>query len=94
MKLKEFFKSEKNWHQGSYCPDKSVRAKDLKNLSKNFDCLCLFGALLYCYRGEYNRRMEVWKLINEEVDRGMSGWNDDPKRTFQDVRDLVEKLDI
>lgn len=91
MKLKDFFKSENNWYQGSWGPDEHTM-RFIEEGEEDLDCLCLFGALRYCYNIE--QQPKIFAKIEKTIGRDMVRWNDDPKTTFQDVQDLVNKLDI
>ena len=68
---------------------------------------CLCGAIARCYpkrtnnpdkssAGEIRRIVFVKLGIRTNMCAGASicWWNDDPKRTFTDVRKLIEELDI
>jgi len=98
MKIKDFYKSPKNWCQKRLSPeiDPNINAGvDLiTETDREFNCLCLYGALLYCY-GRNDGKISPFILqIEKEINFCLVAWNDDPKRKFKDVKNLVEKLDI
>lgn len=52
---------------------------------------CLSGAIALCYPNDTN---EVLERVEHELGRNVNDWNDDPARTFSDVRAIAEILDI
>ena len=57
---------------------------------------CLAGAIHKCYGidGWDPIAKRVYALIQPLPKGGMGEWNDDPARSFSEVRALVEELDI
>ncbi len=67
------------------------------------DCMCLVGWIFHCYediaiKGVIRKVLRSMSALDEpppsENWAVLLLWNDDPKRTFAEVRDLVVKLDI
>lgn len=54
-------------------------------------CWCLKGAAVKCYPDNYN---EICAKIRNYTNGGVWTWNDLEGTTFQDIRELVEKLNI
>ena len=51
------------------------------------------GALLACYEGAEFERVEA--LLSQTLGRlGMITWNDAPERKYEEVKALVDELDI
>ena len=96
MKIKELLTSENKWNQGCNARDSEGLICDI--FESKAQCFCLYGAMIRCY----DDRTEAFKLIqikvlnelkrNENID--ICRWNDDGRRTFAEVRELIEKLDI
>lgn len=59
---------------------------------------CLWGAIQYCYNGFDAQNLIVSKLTKEvliqESVYSLVLWNDYSNRTFEDIKQLVNKLDI
>ncbi len=52
---------------------------------------CLVGAVIVCYP---QASLSVYEQIEKKTGGEMIDWNNAPERTFEDVRKLVEELDI
>lgn len=99
MKVKELLSSPDKWTKGATARDTyglRVFTKD-----KNAVCWCLVGATIKCYCSCTNtaadpncKVKEIYEKINEKIDTTITIWNDSPERTFEDVKKLVEELDI
>lgn len=97
MKLKELFDDESKWTQLALARDKN------KNVvifgSSSADCFCLFGGVMKCYPSKFfNTQTRVISLIrgalNVESTLQITQWNDDPNRKFEEVKKLINDLDI
>ena len=88
MKIKDYLTEEK-WTQGAYYRDKDGNGIFPKGEAEK---CCLMGAVFICYPVDDWQRIEG-KII-PYTGPHVVDWNDDPERTFSDVRDLVERLDI
>lgn len=101
MKLKQLFDKPERWTQKASARDKdgNVVAVD----SGKAYSFCLGGGVEKCYKGN-KKRMEILNLIEEEMmnkhrlDDGENydyvEWNDSSEREFDDIKKLVNKLDI
>lgn len=97
MKIKELLSDESKWTKGWF-------ARDNNNEPVRVNCpsaykWCLEGAGLRCY----GKVFEYWQtvitkinkeLMNENIKLEISDWNDHPETKFQDIKALIEKLDI
>ena len=89
MTVRELLTDASKWTQ-------KVPARDAEGMVVSvFDptatCWCLAGALHYCY--SYEERVVLYAAIYEELNiRSIVDWND--SHSFNDVKSLVEKLDI
>lgn len=85
MKVKDLLKDESKWTKGCHARDASGEA-----VSPRDGCSwCLLGAVDYCY---YPNSEIVLKKIRREVGGFIGIWND--SHTFEEVRNLIEELDI
>lgn len=96
MKVKELFSSAGTWVQFTYA--KSNKGNIVMPTAKSAVCWCLTGAIKKCYTGLLIKD-EIFEKVRRELKKNhdrtsIVGWNDDSKRTFVDVKNLVEKLDI
>ncbi len=93
MKMHELLDSPEKWTQGAW-----GRNKDGIPSSIDPVCWCLIGASDQCYN--YYESMEARQKIRQELQKrdldytSIANWNDDPKRTFEEVQQLLKKLDI
>lgn len=88
MKIKELFNDKKKWTQ--YHSARDSKGFPCKPTASAAVCWCLSGAIQRCYPHEWrkiDRRLIV--DVNDYI-----SWNDSPDRTFEEVKALVEKLDI
>ena len=91
MKMRELFSDDSKWTQGAFARNKQGVEVDVGN--PDAVCFCFQGAMRKCY-GKNSYKI-IDKLDNS---RGMlfsiTAWNDAKERTFEDIKNLVEKLDI
>lgn len=90
MKVKDLLTGPDKWTQG-------WNARDIDGFSKHHDgvravCWCLHGAIWKCYGPLDGRR--VCDKVEHRLHVPLTHWNDSPNRTFDEVRRLVEELDI
>lgn len=94
MKIKELLTDETKWTKGSFAKDKYCTA--VFATSSNAICWCLSGAMIKCYSGD--EYISVSKLVSNRLRRLSFGdiikFNDDSEITFENVRNLIEGLDI
>jgi hypothetical protein len=98
MKLKELLSSPDKWIQGHYALDAEGDVIDAQD--PDAVCFCLQGAIRRCYNDgkEPYRFTDEYKGVKSrilhEIGEPITTWNDAPERTFEDIKQLVEKLDI
>ncbi len=84
MKIKDLI-TEENWTQKDLGEEYDTDGKVCKR------CLALWVAFVY----HHTQFHYIADRIKEEIGcPSIVDWNDDPERTFQDVKTVVEKLDI
>ena len=95
MKVRELLDQPEKWTRNVLARDIMGQTCDLH--SAYATCWCLAGAVGRCYP-EPDRHDSVLKQIRLAIYGRGSGligtWNDAPGRTFEEVKELVERLDI
>jgi hypothetical protein len=98
MKIRELLTDKSKWIKGAYAKDKYG---DSINESDQDACQwCLDGAGYCCYGiGVWQKEVRpkvctAIEKLNQQKDAVVVNWNDDPNTTFEDVKKLVEELDI
>ena len=90
MKVKDLLTDESKWTQGAFARNSEGYSVHINSCFAS--CWCLLGAIELCYPSTYPG------VANAVVDAvggcDIHRWNDDPKRTFAEVRELIERLDI
>lgn len=89
MKLKQLFTSKKKWTQRAFARDKIGRVTSSRE--KGACSWCLEGAIYKCYR---TKAADILRLTKYHCDGNIVKWNDNPNRKFEDVKKLVNSLDI
>ncbi len=92
MKIQDLLTSESTWTQGVNARD--IDGNEVDEYNSNAVCWCLSAAIEICYFGSdkfYEFREQIAKDLKVEF---IHLWNDEEKRTFKDVRNLIEELDI
>lgn len=98
MKIRELFCDEQRWTKGW-----NARNGNYTPVSYNDSaacCWCLMGAIYLC--SSTNKSVDTTlELIRKELglaprwaNADITSWNDSKDRSFQDVKALVDKLDI
>lgn len=91
MKVKELFSDPSKWTQNTLYRDNT--GKEVPWNNPNIVSFCLLGAIRHCYR--YFQYIPIEILVRDKLIIGdITIWNDDPDRTFEEVKELVEELDI
>ncbi len=91
MKIKDLYTDESRWTKGAYARNGDGHAV-LFSEHDNAYCFCLVGAIYKCYPDQIN---EIRKRIGTHLGIELVyEWNDNPSRTFAEVKSLVEVLDI
>jgi hypothetical protein len=90
MKVRELLDKPEKWTKGWWARDSKGRMVIFDTTAVSW---CLVGAIEECY--SYSERRAIDLKVQEAllVSR-IDIWNDAPERTFEDIKDLVEKLDI
>lgn len=91
MKIAELYSDKTKWTQGSIARNPKGIARALWN-ADDACCWCLMGALQKCYP-EIEQARKTFCQIENKVGN-IFKWNDNPKRTFSEVKALVEELGI
>lgn len=97
MKVKELLSSPEKWTQGTYARD-ALGGRPVPPLDEDAVCFCLIGAVRKCYP-IISDQCPVLAKITLELCTNLkmaviTDWNDYPDRTFEQVKQLVDKLDI
>lgn len=93
MKIRELLTDKSKWTKGYDAQD--ISGERTSPMSEEAVCWCLAGALHRCYLPE--QRQEIQDKIGLNISilfASIVGWNDMPDRTFEEVKALVEELDI
>jgi hypothetical protein len=93
QQLDDFFSDESRWTQNAF----ARRSDGLKtNYNDPHACKwCLFGgaAKIFNTTTEVEELPKVLNAIDEKIGRpGIAQWNDNPKRTFADLKNLFKEL--
>ncbi len=93
MKVRELLSSPDKWVKTKWAADLLKRPVD--PCSPDAVCFCLLGAIDFCYREGTDVKDEVRNKIRKYIGRAsIMLWNDAPERTFEEVKSLVNQLDI
>lgn len=106
MKIRELYTDESRWTKGELARDSNGFYIPLWKIPKGTFpegvSFCLIGALAKCYQ-DFENRMDAKNKIREaigDVDSNKSvrpsiiNYNDAEERTFEEIKALVERLDI
>jgi hypothetical protein len=98
MKVKDLLRDEQRWTQGALARDYCGR--ECMPGSPDAEAWCLVGAIFRVYHegSEINEAIDaVTRLIVgyriDGIDE-VEEWNDDPGRTFAEVKAVIEKADV
>lgn len=91
MKIKELLSSSRKWTKGAFAKDES--GSPVASMSYRAVCYCLIGATRHCYNNPDDQN-NILSIIEAKIKQSIPSWNDAPERTFDDIRKLVEELDI
>jgi hypothetical protein len=89
MKVKELLTGPEKWTQGACARDRKGESALATDAHPRYD---LMGAMIRCYG--FKGYPAVYERARVAVGRSPVAWNDAPERTFQDVKHLVNELDI
>lgn len=90
MKIKELFLDKSKWTKGALFRNEKGEAVSMCSKATKY---CLAGVIQQCYTNRIER-WDIEKKIEKEIGCYVVSWNDDPERTFEEVKELVERLDI
>ena len=90
MKVHELLTDKSRWTQHHFAVNAAGRA--VPEESRDAVCWCLSGAIRLCYGKDDDAGH--WHAVTKRLGMMPSTWNDDPMRTFSEVRALVLELDI
>lgn len=89
MKVKELLKDSTCWTKRAYARDKSGEPRSIH--SEDTCRWCLIGAVHKLYPDTVHL---ISVRIYNETKMDAVVWNDDPKRTYEEVANLIDKLGI
>lgn len=97
MKIRELYSDESRWTKNAFARDAS--GNEVSSRNSTAVCWCVGGAFNKCYPTFDNESIDERVRVREKLEAKLGGcvivsWNDDPKRTFAEVKALVEELDI
>lgn len=90
MKVKDLLTTEETWVKRGYA--KTDRGYNTYPTSNNAASWCLRGAIIYCY--PVDETLQIFERVRAKIRIKLTEWNDAPTRTFAEVRQLIEELDI
>ncbi len=91
MKIRELLNSPEKWTQGASAKDS--RGFGVPARSPYARQWCLMGALDICYP-EVKDAVHVQNRIALILGTSAIDWNDTPDRKFEEVKELVDKLNV
>lgn len=89
MKVHELLDAPEKWIQRSYAADDNGHSTNPSAV--NAVCWCFEGAMMRCYPTGFQ---DVLDRVEERIGNDLPFWNDNPSRTFNQVRALALELDI
>lgn len=94
MKAYELLEKKENWTKGWFHRNKAESPLCKTEVNDPLSCShCLLGALKVCYPND-DTYTDKKLLIRQKTDQELTAWNDDPKRTHEEVYNLLKQLDI
>jgi hypothetical protein len=96
MKIKELLIDETKWTQNC-----NARDKDETPINPNSPeavCFCLIGAIHVCYPDPQDHN-DVYDKIQNQIRTKylipfISDWNDSSERTFEEVKEVIDKANV
>lgn len=89
MKPSELLSDESKWTRGVCARDAQGNEVDVN--SDKACSFCIVGALIVCFPN-FQQRHKIYNTILDS--EAMETFNDDPKTTFVDIKDLLEKAGL
>jgi hypothetical protein len=92
MKIRELLNDESCWCQKAFAmlPDGLVALPEEITRAAKW---CIVGAAIVCYP-DTDTQEKVIDTMERYTGYDVTAWNDRPERTFQDIQDMLETLDI
>jgi hypothetical protein len=100
VKVRELLTDESKWTQWAFARDeKKLPIYSSQLFTMPCTSYCLWGAIKVCYGTQpggldSDLSLRVRKRVQGKVEMPIEDWNDDENRTFEQVKALVEELDI
>ena len=91
MKIKELLSDPTKWTQRVLARNED--RLEVVSDSNDAICWCLMGAFIKCYPDK-DISSDEWQKLSIACDRQVTIWNDDVERTFDEIKELVERLDL
>lgn len=96
MKVKELLSSKEKWTQGAYA--RTADGQDCHHNDERAVAWDLTGAIWRCYtHWETKESGVVFQKVVDKVGDAQGSilsWHDAPERTYEEVKQLVDALDI
>lgn len=95
MKIKEFYSDSSRWTQRVLARDKN--GHEVFFGDKEAYSFCLLGVIAHCYDKDPRKiERKITEKIKQISKPGTTilSWSDDPERTFEEVKALVDELDV
>lgn len=96
--LQELFAQDGIWTQGAYARnEKGDRRMPFQGDACQF---CLLGAVNFVYYSDKKKCLQAQDRLTEMIQKddeafvSIQDWNDDPKRTIEEVRALVKEAGV
>jgi hypothetical protein len=90
-KAYQLIDAPEKWTQGTFARDE--HGESCVAYGPSAVQWCVLGALQRVYDQDLDRRHQAYRCLMHAV-TDPSLWNDDPKQTWQEVRDKLKELDI
>lgn len=87
MKPSDLLKDESCWTQ--VCMGRDSTGRETPCRGENAVSWCIFGLVMRAYSGDSEGADEAWEKIKRHVGSDPITWNDDPSRTWTEVRDAL-----
>lgn len=92
MKIRELLSDESKWTKGARA--RNPEGLPTSEFSSDARCWCVSFAAVKCY-GVDRAGLVIAKLSSAVGSpRSLASWNDAPERTFKEVKELVDRLDV
>lgn len=95
--LRQLFSSPKRWHKGDYGIGKSGKPICFSDeiVKSNPICLCLLGGLGYIYGNTGYNNHKIQEYIRKNYNHEYAeDFNDSKETTFEDIKKLVNDLNL